>query len=180
VTIFEPASERGQPGLDELQKQTAGLLSFQPLPKEVYDAQVSFNLLPRYGEESPHSLAAIELRIERSLASLLAVAGNVPMPSLRLVQAPVFHGYSFSIWVEFDQQPNVEALERGLASERIEIRAADEEPPANVGVAGQKGVTVGSIQADRNDPRALWFWMVADNLRIAADSAVEVASAALG
>ena len=34
--IFEPASERGQAGLDELQKQTVGLLSFKPLSKSVF------------------------------------------------------------------------------------------------------------------------------------------------
>ncbi len=54
--IFEPASERGQAGIEELQKQTAGLLSFKPLSKEVYDAQVSFNMLSEYGSDSPHSL----------------------------------------------------------------------------------------------------------------------------
>ena len=35
------------------------------------------------------------------LASLLAGWPGVPMPSLRLIQAPVFHGHSFSLWVEF-------------------------------------------------------------------------------
>ena len=36
-------------GLDELQQQTVGLLSFKKLNKDVYDAQVSFNLLPHFG-----------------------------------------------------------------------------------------------------------------------------------
>ena len=33
---------------------------------------------------------------------------GVPMPSLRLIQAPVFHGYTFSAWVEFEENPGVE------------------------------------------------------------------------
>jgi hypothetical protein len=32
---------------------------------------------------------------------------------------------------------------------------------------------------DRNDARASWFWIVADNFRISADNAVEVAREAL-
>jgi hypothetical protein len=32
---------------------------------------------------------------------------------------------------------------------------------------------------DRNDARACWFWIVADNFRISADNAVEVAREAL-
>src|SRR5688572_217361 len=40
IQIFEPASERGQAGIDVLQKQTVSLLSFKPLPKDIYDAQL--------------------------------------------------------------------------------------------------------------------------------------------
>jgi len=97
------------------------------------------------------------------------------MPSLRLIQAPVFHGYSISMWVEFEANVDLETLERGLASSQIDVRGKEHEPPTNVGVAGQSGITVGAIAPDRNQPRAWWFWMVADNLRIAAENAVEVA-----
>jgi aspartate-semialdehyde dehydrogenase len=173
--IFEPASERGQAGIEELQKQTVGLLSFKPLVKEVFDAQISFNMLPQYGSDSPHSLSEVELKIDRHLASLLAAAGSVPMPSLRLVQAPVFHGYSISIWVEFETNPGADAIARALESGRIDVRGAEHEPPTNAGIAGQGGISVGGILPDRNEPRACWFWVVADNLRIVAESAVEVA-----
>jgi aspartate-semialdehyde dehydrogenase len=179
VQVFEPASERGQPGLNELQQQTVGLLAFQKLKKEVYDAQASFNMLPQYGSEAPKTLAEIELRIDRNLATLLAVEPVVPMPSLRLIQAPVFHGYSFSIWVEFDRNPGLEAISNALTAPFIELRRSDEEPPSNVGAAGQSGITVGSIVIDRNHPSACWFWVVADNLRIAADNAIEVVSESL-
>ena len=174
VSIFEPVSERGQAGIDELQKQTVGLLSFKPLPKDLYDAQISFNMLSQYGSEAPQSLGGIEQKIDRHLASLLARAGSIPMPSLRLIQAPVFHGYSMSLWVEFADNPEIETIQRDLASSHIDVRTSEHEPPTNVGVAGQSGITVGSIAVDRNHPRACWFWLVADNLRIAAQNAVEV------
>ena len=179
VQIFEPTSERGQAGLDELQKQTVALLSFKPLVKEVFDAQVAFNVLARYGEDAPHALEEIELKIDRHLASLLAGVGNMPMPSLRLIQAPVFHGYSISVWVEFENNPGLDEITKALASTNIDLRVKDEEPPTNVGVAGQSGITVGAITPDRNDARACWFWIVADNLRIVAENAVEVAREAL-
>lgn len=175
VNIFEPASERGQAGIDELQKQTVGLLSFKPLSKDVYDAQVSFNMLSQFGSDSPHSLEEIELKIDRHLATLLGGAGSLAMPSLRLVQAPVFHGYSMSVWSEFEENPGRDAIVQALASSKIDLRANDEEPPTNVGVAGQSGISVGAIVPDRNDPRAHWFWVVADNLRITAENALEVA-----
>jgi aspartate-semialdehyde dehydrogenase len=174
AVIFEPASERGRSGLDELQQQTVNLFAFKPLPKRVYDAQASFNMLPAWGAEAPQSLGDVELRIERHLATLLGLHSPVPMPSLRLVQAPVFHGYSFSIWVRFAGPPNVEGIASELSGTNIDVRSGDQEPPSNAGVAGQGGITVGSIAADRNEPRACWFWMVADNLRIVAENCVEV------
>ena len=75
------------------------------------------------------------------------------MPSLRLIQAPVFHGYSFSAWVEFADSPDMEALESSLSIESIEVRGGDFEPPTNVGQAGQSGIAVGGITPDRNQSR---------------------------
>lgn len=178
IQIFAPASEHGASGVEELQQQAVNLLSFKQLPKAVFDAQLGFAMLARYGEEAPASLEESELRIERHLASLLDLPGDgegAPMPSLRLIQAPVFHGYSFSAWVEFDGNPGVEALESSLQMDAIDVRGADNEPPNNVGQAGQGGISVGAILPDRNDSEAVWFWFVADNLRILAENAVAVA-----
>ena len=90
VHVFEPASEQGQRGLDELRQQTVAVLSFQKLNTDVYDAQAAFNMLARYGDEALEPLESIEQRLERHLASLLAAYPSIPMPSVRLIQAPVF------------------------------------------------------------------------------------------
>jgi aspartate-semialdehyde dehydrogenase len=173
IHIFEPASERGKKGLDELRQQTVAVLSFQKLKMDVFDAQLSFNMLARYGEEAMEPLEGVEQRIERHLASLLAAYPAIPMPSLRLIQAPVFHGHSFSVWVEFEENPGPKALARALAEEGLDVRPDD--PPTNVSIAGQTGLSVGAIASDPNQPRAAWFWMVADNLRLAAENALAVA-----
>ncbi len=172
VQVFEPASERGQKGLHELQLQTVNLLSFKPLPKDVFDAQVGFNLLPAFGTEATVRLDQIEACIERHLATLLLISSRAPMPSLRLLQAPVFHGYSCSVWMELETSPEIEELDEALASAQIEVRTEGEEPPGNAGAAGQSGMTVGDVRRDRNNPRGYWFWLVADNVRTFAETAV--------
>lgn len=171
--VFEPVSEQGQRGLDELHQQTIAVLSFQKLKTDVFDTQVAFGMLARYGEEAEEPLEGIEQRLERHLASLLAGWPGVPMPSLRLIQAPVFHGHSFSVWVEFEQNPGLKTISQVLASGGIDVRP--EEPPSNIGIAGQSGLSVGAIAPDANNPRACWFWAVADNLRVSAENAVAVA-----
>ena len=174
IHVFEPASERGSRGVDELHQQTLNLFAFRGAPKKVFDEQLSFNLLARYGEEAPVTLESAEGRMERHLASLLSLSGGgAPMPSVRLIQAPVFHGHSISAWVEFEARPAVEELERALESDLIDIRRED--PPTAVGMAGQSGIAVGAIAADRNHPRACWFWIVADNLKLGGDNALALA-----
>lgn len=173
IHVFEPATERGQRGLDELQQQTVAVLSFKKLNKDVFDAQLAFNLLAQYGEEPLESLDSIAQRLERHLASLLSAYPAIPMPSLRVLQAPVFHGHSFSIWIEFEENPGAEILSQWLGEADVDVRP--DEPPNNAGIAGISGLSVGAISQDHNQPRATWIWMVADNLRLASENALAVA-----
>ena len=171
--VIEPASERGQRGVDELQQQTVAVLSFQKLKTEVYDTQLAFSVLAQYGEEAIEPLSSIEERVQRNLAALLKSMPGIPIPSLRLIQGPVFHGHSFSLWIEFEKNPGAEAFSNALSAAGVDVRP--DEAPSNVGIAGQSGLSVGAIAADPNNARALWLWMVADNLKLIAENAVAVA-----
>ena len=171
ATIFEPVSQQGRAGVDELHQQTVSLLNFRAVPQAVFDAQVSFNLLPRYGSGAPHKLSEAAERIERHLASLLG-ARRVPLPSVRLIQAPVFHGYCMSLWVEFEKRPPAHVLERELEEAGLDIRRADAEPASNLAVAGQVGLSVSDIAEDRAAPQAAWLWVAFDNLRAHAEAAL--------
>jgi len=87
----------------------------------------------------------------------------------------VFHGHSFSVWVEFESEVAADAIAPTLASHGVDVRP--DEPPSNANIAGQSGLSVGAIHADPNHPRAYWIWMVVDNLRLTAENAVAVAKA---
>jgi aspartate-semialdehyde dehydrogenase len=179
VHIFEPASERGKEGIEELQQQTVNLLSFQPVPKKVFDTQLAYAMLAELGSEAPVPLHQTEERIERHLASLLERLDGIPMPSLRLIQAPVFHGYSFSFWIEFDEAPLTSDLEDAMSQDPFDLRSGDLEAPNNVGVAGLSGIAIGAIAPDRNSGNAFWMWAAIDNLRLAAESAAMIAGEAI-
>jgi aspartate-semialdehyde dehydrogenase len=175
--VFEPASERGKKGLDELQQQTVAVLSFKKLKQDVFDAQLAFNLLARFGEEALEPLEEVGARVERHLASLLAAQkiseGPLPMPSLRVIQAPVFHGHSISLWLELESDPEPAVIAEWLSNAGIDVRP--DEPPANANIAGQNGLSAGAIARDANHPRGYWMWLVADTFRLAAENAVAVA-----
>ena len=173
ATVLYPASGHGKAELEELQQQTVALLSFQKLEKKVYDAQAAFAVLARPGAESGLSFEATEAQAERHLAALLGP--EAVRPSVRMVQAPVFHGLTAQVWVEFDRAPNAHGLEAALACELVDVRGADVEAPDNVQVAGQDGVVLGRVEVDRANPKAAWFFLVADNHRLTAQNAILVA-----
>jgi aspartate-semialdehyde dehydrogenase len=172
ITAFEPASERGKRGMDELHEQTVNLLSFQQLPKNVFDSQLAFNLLDRYGEKSSPSLESVQKRIESDYRSV--VDGKADVPSLMLLQAPIFHGHAFSLYIELERAIKPEALTTALAGDHVEISRGTEDSPNNVNAAGQETIQV-AVRRDTVRENGFWIWATADNLRILAVSAVECA-----
>src|SRR3989441_8468251 len=174
ATVYEPASEHGQKGMDELHEQTVNLLSFQQLPKNVFDVQVAFNMVTRYGEQSVPPLGTVENRV---LNHYRRVAGTeAPAPSLLIVQAPIFHGHAFAIHLELAASADLDALSQSLAGEHVAVTHLAEDSPSNVNAAGQNDILV-SMVPDANAANGVWLWAAADNLRIAAATAVECAEA---
>jgi aspartate-semialdehyde dehydrogenase len=172
TTIFEPASEHGQRGMDELHQQTVNLLSFQPLPKDVFDAQVAFNMVARYGQKSQPALDSVEARVLRHYRK---IAGEDALqPSLFLLQAPIFHGHALAIFIEMDSAVDVPSLAGALAGEHVTVSGTEEDAPSNVSSAGQGDIQV-LLKADPVQANGVWMWAAADNLRISALTAVECA-----
>jgi aspartate-semialdehyde dehydrogenase len=176
ATVMEPASEYGREAMDELHQQTVNLLSFQTLPREQYDAQVAFNLLPVLGETAKVKLASTEARIRRHYAGL---AGDVlPSLALQVVQAPVFHGYVVSMFVELETPATVEKIEAALVGEHLDVVSGESDPPSNLSAAGQEDimVRVSSDSGEDGETTRFWLWLAADNLKLAALNAIACAS----
>jgi aspartate-semialdehyde dehydrogenase len=167
ATVLVPASEFGTAAITELQQQTVNLLSFKALPKAVFDAQAAFALLAELGDEAPAKLEGLRARVVEQVQALVP---DVAV-SLMLAQAPVFHGLSAAVWMEFESRVEVEGL---VAGENVDVRGADLEPPNNVQTAGQDGIAVGGIRAEGE--RAVWLWVAADNHRLTAANVMALAA----
>ena len=184
ATVVEPASEHGREAMDELHQQTVNLLSFQNLPRDQYDAQVAFNLLPSLGVSSKVKLGATEERIGRHYTQL--GGGRLPPLDLELVQAPVFHGYVASVLLELAEERTALEVETALEGESIDVVAEESDPPSNLSAAGQEDVMVrvrgGGSEAGSRGSRAgaasrrFWLWLAADNLKLSALNAIACAN----
>jgi aspartate-semialdehyde dehydrogenase len=173
LVIMVPVSERDRPGIEELETQTASLLSFREISKTVFDAQVAFNLLAAFGSESKPHLADIRAMIARETAAILA--GRAQVPAIQLLHAPVFYGYAFTAYAEFPSEAAAAELEAALSNLGVKVAAADDPSPSNVSVAGENDIQIAPIETDQNYPGAVWLWGAADNLRLASVNAVRIA-----
>ena len=177
ATFFEPASEHGQAAMDELHQQTVSLLSFQSLPREQYDAQVAFNMVPAVGDAAKLNVSAIR---ERILQHYRLVSGGeiAQAVAVQLAQAPVFHGYTASIFVELASAAITREFEAAVQGDRVDLVGGESDPPSNLSVAGQSDMLVQVRSSDGESGRGtrFWLWVAADNLRVAAANAIACAT----
>jgi aspartate-semialdehyde dehydrogenase len=173
ATVFEPASEQGQKGMDELHQQTVNLLSFQPLPKDVFDEQVAFNMLSRYGQKSRLSMESQEARMRRHYQKI--AGADALQPAVMLLQPPVFHGHTLAIFLEMEAPVDHGKLAQALAGDHVVLAGPeDDSQPSNVNTAGQPNILL-SLKSEPSRPNGIWLWAAIDNLRVAAMTAVECA-----
>lgn len=173
VISFQAVSEAGRPGIEELESQTGQLLSFQGMGQPVFDTQVAFNLLDRFGPGSKMKLSAVR---ERLRAETKACVGNKSeAPALQVIHAPVFYGTAFAACAELVPGTTVEQVVTACEDAGFAMPVDGEPGPSNVSVAGERVARLATPEEDPARPGAWWFWGAADNIRMPAANAVKLA-----
>jgi len=170
ATVMEPASEQGKAGLDELHQQTVGLLSFQAVPKDVYDMQVGFNLTAALGADAKASLPKTSQRISKDFG---AIAGGCEL-ALQLVQAPVFNGHTASVFVSLADNVTEQEMGEAVHGGVVNASSVDDPGPSNLTASGQKQV-LAAVRKDAAIAGGFWLWMASDNLIFSAQNAIACA-----
>jgi aspartate-semialdehyde dehydrogenase len=171
--VFTPVSHLGPRAIEELQKQTVNLLSFQKAPRAIFGAQLAFNLLPQLAGSGSQALDALPARLGGEIGRYLE--GRTPTPALRLLQAPVFYSLGVSLYVETGVAINPSRAAELLAGDGVRLRRPSDPIPSQVEVTGSDHILIHSVVSDASRPKGLWIWAVTDNLRLAALNAVEIA-----
>jgi aspartate-semialdehyde dehydrogenase len=117
--------------------------------------------------------AEASTRTERRIMDQLdAIFGKTfPKPALNAVQVPVFHSHSFSMFV------NVYASIAELSGHFAQNPAFvmnDASGPSPVSVVGSEKIHIDRLRPTGH-AQGYALWMVADNLRIAASNAIQIA-----
>ena len=173
VVFFQPVSEAGRAGIEELESQTGQLLSFQGVGQPVFDTQVAFNMVDRFGPGSAQKLDAIRERVR--VETRASLGKKAAMPAIQVVHAPVFYGTAFSAWAELETGAEAAKIARACSDAGFMLPAEGDGGPSNVGATGEKSILLAKPEADPSQPGGRWFWGAADNIRLPAANAVKLA-----
>ncbi|MBI3449553.1 MAG: hypothetical protein HY049_11645 [Acidobacteria bacterium] len=160
ATIFRPAAEFGERGVEELHRQTVALLSFAEIPRDVLGRQSAFNLFPisLLGETGRE----VEESTRRDVLGVLRDR-DIPL-AVRVIQAPVFHGHAYSIHVEFDGAHSAEAMARALRQEGVVSVSGEDDGRSPAELAAEPGIWVAEVAPEPQGGGA-WIWAVTDAIR---------------
>jgi aspartate-semialdehyde dehydrogenase len=102
------------------------------------------------------------------------LAGRV---AVQVVQAPVFHGYTASVFVELSGATTVREFEAAAQGDRVDLVGGESDPPSNLSAAGQPDMLlqVRTAEDAGTSGTRFWVWMAADNLKVAATNAIACA-----
>ncbi len=175
ITVLEPVSVAGKPGIDELAAQTVALLNMKETRSRVFPQQIAFNLLPQDGQILENGYTIGEMNLVAEAQKILGKEGGFTVnPTTVLV--PVFYGQGIA--VNLACRSHLSAMEvRDLLAEVPNVTLQEESAPTPVTDATKaEKVFVGRVREDIANPHGLSLWITADNVRTcAALNAVQIA-----
>lgn len=176
AVVLRPASDFGEPGIEELHRQTVALLNFTGLPKSVYGRQLGFNLIPQSALGTSLDGLDLEARLAREVDRIFD--WRPPRMALRALVAPVFHGTAVLIHLRVGENPSLATARKVLAgSGHLSVSSPSGAPLSPVEVVGQQEKLCATIATDDAAPGGFWIWLVgADFAAQSAGNAVEIAA----
>ena len=178
VATYQSVSGAGRSGLEELGKQTAALLNFQPVKAVKFSKQIAFNVIPHIDDFMDNGYTREEMKMVWETRKILGDESIQVNPTA--VRVPVFYGHAEAVHIETSKKITAEQA-RALLEKAPGVVVMDERKaggyPTPVGdAAGNDEVFVGRIREDISHPRGLDLWVVSDNIRKgAALNAVQIA-----
>lgn len=182
VATYQSVSGGGRSALEELGRQTAGILNFQDPQPERFPVQIAFNLIPHIDDFQDNGYTKEEMKLVWETRKILGDESIQVNPTA--VRVPVFYGHSEAVNVETREKISAAQVREMLLTapgvEVVDEPKAGGYPTPVTHASGNDPVYVGRIRDDYSHPRAVNLWIVSDNIRKgAALNAVQVAELVL-
>ena len=160
IVVLQAASERGEPGIDELYQQTLSLMNFKEMPKEVFGRQLAFNLIPGHVAEEGRTVSASRADIEREVR---LITGGEYALAVQVIQAPVFNCHAAMAHLVLAGGEGREDLLAAFKGSTGIIVGQRGEVVTPLERAGASDMLVTGVQPGLSES-SFWIWAVADDL----------------
>lgn len=144
AVVLRPASDFGEPGIDELREQTVRLLNFAEMPVDTFGRQLAFNIIPQ--RRLPVDPPGLQHRVARDVAELLD--WDRDRLTLRLLAAPVFYGHCVQLRVRCRREVTVSRIEEVLADRSVTLPSADGAGFTPMDVSSERTTSLFAIEED--------------------------------
>ncbi len=173
VATYQSVSGTGRKAIDELEGQAHASLHGMEMPApEVYPAPIGFNVIGAAGSFAPGDDHTDEERKMMFETRKILEDDSIGI-AVTCVRVPVRVGHSIAVNLQTRERIGVPQARELLAQAPGVIV---EEVPTPLAAESRDEVFVGRLRRDESHPRALWMWVVSDNLRKgAATNAVQIA-----
>ncbi len=175
---YQAASGGGRTGIAELKESTRRRLDGGiPLASSRFPSELAFNVIPQIDVFMENGVTLEEQKIRQETWKILG-RENIQVYSFA-ARVPVINVHSEAVVMRFANAVNLENARGVLASATMIRVYADEDYPRLGSVSGSDYVHVSRLHLDPADPRVLYAWVCADNIRVgAALNAVQIAETA--
>ncbi|MCS7028452.1 MAG: aspartate-semialdehyde dehydrogenase [Bacteroidia bacterium] len=171
VSTYQSVSGTGAKAIRQLENERQNIEG-----EKVYPYPIDLNCLPHIDVFLENGYTKEEMKMINETQKIMRASIQVTATTVRV---PVRGGHSESVYVEFENEPNLDEV-RDILSHTSGVIVQDNPfenvYPMPLYAEGKDEVFVGRIRKDLHNPYALNMWIVADNLRKgAATNAVQIA-----
>ncbi len=184
VSTYQAVSGAGNVAMDELVRQTKAVINKEEFTPEILPVgslekkhQIAFNAIPQIDVFQENGFTLEEMKMINETKKIMH--DQSLEIATTCVRIPVLTGHSESIYIELEQEVNLDEV-RKLLSEApgviLEDNPAEQHYPLATRASGRPEVFVGRLRKDLNNPKGLHMWVVSDNLlKGAAWNSVQIA-----
>lgn len=176
AATYQAASGAGASAMAELEQQIRQIAAGEPVTIKHFQYQLAMNLIPHVDVFTENGYTKEEMKMYNESRKIMHSDLQV---SSTCVRVPVLRNHSEAVWVETEDELDLEEVREALAlAEGVTLQddPGNKIYPMPLGSASKDDIFVGRLRKDLTNPKGITFWCVGDQIKKgAALNAVQIA-----
>jgi aspartate-semialdehyde dehydrogenase len=149
----------------ELEQQIRQIAAGERVTVKQFPYQLALNIIPQVDVFTPNGYTKEEMKMFNETRKIMHSDIQV---SSTCVRVPVMRNHSEAIWVETEDELDLDQVRKALSSAKGVTLKDDPENgvyPMPLGSASKDDIFVGRLRKDLTNPRGIAFWCVGDQIK---------------